>query len=569
NWQTIDNPAADGWTIEARASLAKKALDQLGAVLFNADKDGDESIDVALTNAFAPNSQISHIVLSTSPSVYTDSQFEVARLTTDPEPELARPREALRELSDLWATCTDVRFEFKVFRASDDDGTLATQQLVAVSGRRNGQPVEQHASWTIRWDESTSQRPKIQQLTVTKLEQTTLAAPSPLFVDKTDAVLGKDSAYRDQLLYGLNYWLERNQDMRYFSPLGNPGLAIGDVNGDGLDDLYLCQEANLPNRLFLQQPDGTARDAAAEWRVDWLDGSRSALLVDLDNDGDQDLVVAVLGGLVIASNVGDHFEVQDVLSTHDDTTSLTAADFDLDGDLDLYICVDYPNDFFASTREVPVQGGAANRIYHDANNAGKNALYRNDHKDGKLHFTDVTHEVGLDENNRRYSWASCWDDFDNDGDQDLYVSNDFGRNNLYVNDGGTFHDAAAEVNGEDSASGMSATWGDADGDGWMDLYISNMFSSAGGRITFQPEFKEDADEAIRQRLQRFARGNTLLLNHAGADNAIRHFDDVSVAAGVHVGRWAWSSNFVDINNDGWQDLVVANGYITTDDTGDL
>lgn len=99
--------------------------------------------------------------------------------------------------------------------------------------------------------------------------------------------------FRSQLLLGLNHWLERNEDMRYFSPLGNPGLAIGDVNSDGLYDLYICQEANLPNLLYLQQPDGTARNVAADWQVDWLKDPYCALLVDLDNDGDQDLVVAI------------------------------------------------------------------------------------------------------------------------------------------------------------------------------------------------------------------------------------------------------------------------------------
>jgi hypothetical protein len=111
---------------------------------------------------------------------------------------------------------------------------------------------------------------------------------------------------------------------------------------------------------------------------------------------------------------------------------------------------------------------------------------------------------------------------------------------------------------------MSAAWGDVNRDGKMDLYVGNMFSSAGGRITFQPEFKQGADAEVKHRLQRFARGSSLFVNLGQAK-----FDDVSVAAEVTVGRWAWSSNFLDVNNDGWQDIAVANGYITADDTGDL
>ena len=261
----------------------------------------------------------------------------------------------------------------------EEAGELVTHQYVAASGRSGDGAVEQHATWVIHWKRSPdSDQLLVRSIDVVDFEQTTLRGTDRLFADATPAVLGQNACYSAQLLHGMNYWLDRTQDMRYFSPLGNPGLAIGDVNGDGLDDLYICQEANLPNRLFLQQPDGTARDVAAAWDVDWLDGSRSVLLVDLDNDGDQDLVVTILGGVVIASNEGDRFRVRDVLTTHDDTTSIVAADYDLDGDLDLYVCVDYPNDFFASASEVPVQGGAANRVYHDANNAGRNTLFRND-----------------------------------------------------------------------------------------------------------------------------------------------------------------------------------------------
>ena len=91
---------------------------------------------------------------------------------------------------------------------------------------------------------------------------------------------------------------------------------------------------------------------------------------------------------------------------------------------------------------------------------------------------------GIDENNRRFSRSACWEDYDNDGDQDLYVANDFGRNNLYRNDGGHF-DRRCRLAGdvEDSAAGMSAAWGDFNRDGNMDIYVANMFSSAGSRIT--------------------------------------------------------------------------------------
>ena len=242
--------------------------------------------------------------------------------------------------------------------------------------------------------------------------------------------------------------------------------------------------------------------------------------------------------------------------------SINSVDYDQDGDLDIYVCVGYPNDAFADGT-LAAQGAAANRVYHDAGGAGKNSLFRNDSKNGKWSFVDVTVDVGLGENNDRFSFASSWDDFDNDGDPDLYVANDFGNNCLYENSAGTFREIAEKANAEDRASGMSVAWGDIDRDGLADLYVGNMFSSAGSRITSQPEFKPN-NEVVRKRIQRFARGSTLLANNGNGT-----FSDISVSSATTLGRWAWSSNFADINNDGWEDILVANGYITAERGGDL
>ena len=91
-----------------------------------------------------------------------------------------------------------------------------------------------------------------------------------------------------------------------------------------------------------------------------------------------------------------------------------------------------------------------------------------------------------------------------------------------------------------------------------------MFSAAGNRITFQEQFKPDAPEEVRSRLQRFARGSTLI---KALENG--SFEDISDSASVAMARWAWGTSFVDLNNDGWQDIVVDNGNITGEDPGDL
>ncbi|MDP7277253.1 MAG: VCBS repeat-containing protein, partial [Planctomycetaceae bacterium] len=333
-----------------------------------------------------------------------------------------------------------------------------------------------------------------------------------------------------------------------------------DVNGDGLDDLYLCQPGGLPNRLLIQQTDGTVRDRAREAGVDWLDRSRGALLLDFDNDGDQDLACVLNVNLVLMSNEGGgrFIERETVFSTGD-SYSLAAADYDGDGDLDLYI-TGYGKGFLAGGAPV----GTPEAIpypYHDANNGGSNRLLRND---GDWRFRDVTDAVGLGVNNRRWSFAAGWADYDMDGDPDLYVANDYGRNCLYRNDGGRFTDVAATAGVEDIAAGMSVSWCDFNGDGRPDLYVGNMFSSAGERIAFQRRFQAGASEEIRGQFQRHARGNTLFENVGDGS-----FRDVSVVRDVTMGRWAWGSPFLDINNDGRPDLLVANGYVTGSDTNDL
>lgn len=571
-WQQLDNPSDDGWDTETFNLAASKQFKKLGELL--AKPEGITA--AALTSLAVDHYSGGNLVPAKKSRAYEDQSFTTVRASdgetaaTDNTQHDGRNglSDSLRQITNLFSGATDFRSKFKIFAVTPNNGTTTTQQYVELAGRLPAGILEQHATWEAIWITRADGPPLLTSLKLLDFEQTQITTPAgSLFTDCTPSVLAHNSCYAEQLLYGLPYWLARTQNTRSFTSLGNPGVALGDVNGDGLDDLYLCQEQGIPNRLFLQREDGTLDDVSREWEVDWLHNSRSALLIDLDNDGDQDLVVAFLGGVAVASNeAGTRFQVRTVLETSDDQMSISAADYDSDGDLDLYAAAYYPDRFLGeSSTPGVVPESSGNFVLHDANTGGRNSLHRNDIAGDDWAFSDVTESVGLEANNTRLTFAPAWDDYDNDGDQDLYVANDFGRDNMYRNDDGHFVEVSDSAGAEDSATGMGTAWGDFNRDGWMDVHVSNMWSSAGGRITYQPQFKANAAPEVKRRLQRIARGNSLLRN-----DGKQHFEDVSAFAQVEMGRWAWASQFGDINNDAWEDIIVCNGYITGDgDGGDL
>ncbi len=550
------SPTEDGWTTESLHNATNAQLRQLAPWLASSNRTAAELGQLVSSDFVCSDLRPNELVTAVSGGAFTVSR---AANSSDQGAEsdyrgseglIAAANQLMRPLENA----SDTRVHFKEYKISVEGKTVQSTVLFQSFGKTTSGSLQQNAVWDCRWSLSDEGiPPQLTGLKVRNYEEVAVSGgEGTLFTDLTAAVAGHDSAYSQQLAFGANYWKQRL--MRFDLNLYQ-GLALGDANGDGLDDLYVCQTWDLPNRLMLQNANGTVSDNSAAAGVDWLDASRSAIFVDLDNDGDQDLAIGAASALLLVENDGTgHFELRQSLPAARDAFSLAIADYDSDGKLDVYACCYYPTSTKHGLIAFPIP-------YHDAKNGEPNRLYRNL---GDWKFKDVTANVGLADNNSRFSLAATWEDFDNDGDQDLYVANDFGRNNLYRNDGGQFVDVAGENGTQDMAFGMAATWGDYDHNGWMDLYVSNMFSSAGNRIAYQDRFREEQGQQLSEITQYMVRGNSLFSNSNKGQ-----FQDVSEVADVSMGRWAWSSLFTDINNDGWEDLLVANGYVSGPDSDDL
>jgi hypothetical protein len=545
-FELID-PQKDGWETERFSDLVSIELRKLKQMIAGEKNDLPALDKTFQCTALRPN----------SPSEVFRDRTMVIRRGIPQRQELRRGpeglRAAIREAIAALPAQALIDSEAKIIEVQLDGAGGTTRVRVQINARGDTQTMQQTAEWLCQWKRDTDTQIALRSIEVVSYEEASiLEGTSPaLFADWTEAIVGHDSAFRNQLVHGIDYWRER-LDWRFGADIvGAHGLAVGDVNGDGLEDLFVCETGGLPNRLFVQQADGTSVDQSGPAGVDYIEPTHSALLIDLDNDGDQDLVMSSGRFALLLENDGKgRFEQRYIHQTNSVARSMAAADYDLDGNLDIYVC-----GYFSRETGADQVGLGRPLPYHDANNGARNYLLKNE---GEWRFSDVTDAVGLDENNRRFSYAAAWSDYDNDGDADLYVANDFGRNNLYRNEAGHFTDVAAEAGVEDISAGMSACWGDYNRDGRMDVYIGNMFSSAGNRIAYQRKFNSAADETARQQFQRHARGNSLFEN--AGDGTFR---DVTMTAGVNMGRWAWSSNFADINNDGWEDIIIANGMVTS------
>lgn len=547
-WRESGGESGD-WETERQSAAASAVLKKLARRLEGRDEADATTLFGAefRANALRPGREVARDSGGFTVEIAPSSALATAARLTD-------PLEALGAFVAPLVGGTERRISFKVVSVvAEGEASFDTEVIVHTVARFGEASLQQNARWRFGWREADGDiPPRIVEIVALSLEEVRLARRP--FQDGTRAALGAAGGSTEVLAAGCEYWHGRLDDLGEPNVYGHNGIAIGDVNGDELDDLYVAQGTGLPNLLFVQLPDGTFEERGESSGTAWLDDTKGVLLADFDEDGDRDLLCAIGPVLVLSTNDGaGQFTPARSLGSASTSSfySLAAADYDLDGDLDIF-AVRYVETVYGESVPMP---------FHDARNGPKNHLMRND---GEAGFVDVIETCGIDTNNDRFSLAAVWADYDDDGDPDLYVANDFGRNNLYRNDGGSFVDVAAETGTEDQSAGMGASWADCDLDGRFDLLVSNMFSSAGRRIAYQSRFKAGEDEGSRRAIQRHALGNSLFC--ATGDGS---FEEVSDSAGIRMGRWSWGSLFSDIDGDGLPDVVVPNGFLTGEQEDEL
>lgn len=362
------------------------------------------------------------------------------------------------------------------------------------------------------------------------------SAPKPLLADATGP--SGLSAFR-------NFAGDRTSQLPEDT---GPGLAWGDYDNDGDDDLFLVsaggalnlpEERLLPCELHENIGNGQFRKSTAfpELRVRGM----GAAWGDADNDGDLDLAVSAYNGLFLFRNEGETFVRDSAFPCPKGFwTGISWGDFDNDRDLDLYVC-GYVQYLENEGKEALGSDQLGTFVPYTLNPAsykpGLNLLLRND---GQGSFADVAEELGVTNPTGR-SLGGLWHDFDDDGWLDLYVANDISDNVFYRNAGGRFVDISHPAWVADYRSAMGLAAGDYDRDGDDDLHITHWV----------------------------AQENALYENHfanfkskPGGTNAPLRFTDVNEMRGlgqISLPFVGWGTEFADFDGDGWVDLVVANG----------
>ncbi|WP_086475898.1 VCBS repeat-containing protein [Arenibacter amylolyticus] len=338
------------------------------------------------------------------------------------------------------------------------------------------------------------------------------------------------------------------------------GVAVGDINNDGLEDLFFTAN-ELPDRLYLNLGDLKFKDItqSANIKMDatWSTG---ATMADVNNDGFLDIYISKVGNYKnlqshnrLYLNNGDNTFTEVSTSVGLDfsgfSTQAVFFDYDGDGDLDMYLM----NHSIHSNRSY---GKVDKRMEKDA--LAGDRLYENKLESGTLYFEDVTEQAGIYNSPLGYGLAVIATDLNQDGLMDLYVGNDFHENDyIYINQGDkTFKEVGEEWFNHSSRFTMGVDVGDMNNNGRQDLFTldmmpfqHNIFLKSGG---------EDSDKVSKIK-EHFGFGTQYARNHFQLNNGDNTFSDIALMTQTHATDWSWSVLMEDFDNDGLKDIFVTNG----------
>lgn len=322
-------------------------------------------------------------------------------------------------------------------------------------------------------------------------------------------------------------------------------IAAADFDNDGWTDLYITDSGEgTKNRLYRNLGDGTFGDVAATMGVADLNQvgtgvSMGSIWADYDNDGFEDLFVYKWGRPELFHNDGGKKFTRVTesagLPAWINAGCATWLDYDCDGLVDLFVA-GYWNDELnlwnlKTTRMMP-------ESFEYAKNGGRKYLFRNK-GDGK--FEEVAKAVGID--SHRWALCSAAANLRGTGYPDLCIANDYGVSELYANQNGKSFKEVGKATGIGYApkSGMNVSFGDIFNQGKFSIYVTNI-----------------SEEGV------LIQGNNLWVPKEGTSGDSLQYENMANELGVELGGWSFGAQFGDLNNDGNQDLVLTNGYVSAD-----
>ena len=361
---------------------------------------------------------------------------------------------------------------------------------------------------------------------------------------------------------------ERLNTYTYRNFYNGAGIALGDINNDGLIDVYVSGN-QVQNRLYLNkgnlQFEDITQKAGVAAENSWSTGVSMA---DVNGDGHIDLYVCKSGPPKLLENGIANSRHNQLFINNGDLTFTDRAkkygvadqglsthaaffDYDKDGDLDMYLLNN-------STRPIGAYDLKLGRR-EERDPEGANKLYRND---GEF-FTDVSEEAGIYGSAIGYGLGVTIGDVDKDGWQDIFISNDFfERDYLYINQkNGTFIESLEESMAEISLGSMGADMGDINNDGLPEVYVTEMLPATMGRIKTKTLFEtwDKYQTNLKNGYHHQFTRNVLQLNNGLNINNKPSFSEVSRFTGLEATDWSWGALIFDFNNDTHKDIFVANG----------